>query len=107
MHKLSDGRGMYLAVMPTGAKLWRLKYRFGAERKERIYSIGAFPEISLAQAREERERAREWLRQGKDPIIQRRVAKATAGAQQAITFKAIADEWLPRQGYTERHHAAQ
>jgi len=88
IRKLSDGKGLYLAVMPTGAKLWRMKYRHGG--KERIYSIGAFEEIGLADARIERDRARTWLREGKDPTIERRLVKANAGAQQAITFRVIA-----------------
>lgn len=72
IRKLSDGKGIYLAIMPNGGKLWRLKYRH--DGKERVYSIGPFPEIGLAEAREERKRARDWLRQGKDPTIERRVA---------------------------------
>jgi integrase len=96
---------MYLAVMPNGAKLWRLKYRH--DGKERVYSIGPYPDISLAQARDERERARDWLRRGKDPTIERRVVKASAGAEQAITFKAVAEEWLGRQSFTDKHAAAQ
>ena len=56
IRKLSDGKGMYLAVKPNGAKLWRLKYRHGG--KERVYSIGAFPEVGLADARGARDQAR-------------------------------------------------
>jgi integrase len=82
-----------------------MKYRH--DGKERTYSIGAFPEISLAQARDERERARDWLRQGKDPTIERRVTKANAGLEQAISFRAVAEEWLGRQTYTEKHLVAQ
>src|SRR5258708_14399037 len=50
--KLSDAKGLYLLVQPTGAKLWRLKYRHA--EKERTYAIGAYPELSLAEARAER-----------------------------------------------------
>ncbi|MBK8740153.1 MAG: DUF4102 domain-containing protein [Betaproteobacteria bacterium] len=65
MQKLSDGKGLYLAIMPAGAKLWRMKYRHGG--KEKTYSIGAYPDVPLAEARIRRTEAREWLRQGKDP----------------------------------------
>lgn len=105
IRKLTDGKGLYLAVLPSGAKSWRLKYRHGG--KERIYSIGAFPDISLASARAERDRARTWLREGKDPTIERRVHKAHAGAKQGITFGVVAEEWLGKQAYSDEHRAAQ
>lgn len=103
--KLADGKGLYLAVMPTGSKLWRMKYRHGG--KERVYSIGAYPEIGLAEARAECKRGRDWLREGKDPTIERRVLKARVGAAQEITFKVVAEEWLGKQNYTAAHLLAQ
>jgi SRSO17 transposase len=60
-------------VQPHGAKLWRLKYRHGG--RERVYAIGVYDEIGLAAARVERDRARQWVREGRDPTIERRVAK--------------------------------
>ena len=105
IRKLSDGKGMYLAVMPTGSKLWRLKYRH--EGNERIYSIGAFPEVGLAAARAERDKAREWLRAGKDPTVERKVEKANASAEQADTFRLVAEEWLGKQQYSAGHRQQQ
>jgi integrase len=101
IRKLSDGKGLYLAIMPTGSKLWRLKYRHGG--KERVYSIGAYDEIGLADARAKRDQAREWLRAGKDPTIERRVVTATARAEQATNFASIAEEWLARQPFSPGH----
>ena len=49
-YKMADGGGMYLEVMPTGSKYWRLKYRFGG--KEKRLAFGVYPDVSLAQARE-------------------------------------------------------
>ena len=60
-----DVGGLYLTVAPTGAKWWRLKYRFGG--KEKRVGFGAYPEVSLAEARERRDAARVLLRDGKDP----------------------------------------
>ena len=60
--KLFDGGGLYLLVTPSGGKLWRLKYTFA--KKEKKLAFGAYPEISLAQAREERQKARELIAQG-------------------------------------------
>ena len=48
-YKMADGGGMYLEVMPTGSKYWRLKYRFGG--KEKRLAFGVYPDVSLAQAR--------------------------------------------------------
>jgi hypothetical protein len=53
LYKLADSGGLYLAVSPTGGRLWRLKYRLGG--REKILSIGAYPAVSLALAREKRE----------------------------------------------------
>ena len=106
-YKLSDGKGLYLLVQPTGSRLWRLKYRH--EGAERVYAIGMFPEIGLAAARAERDRAREWIRAGRDPTIERRTAKALGAAAQASTFAAMAEEWytkmLPR--WSPAHKSAQ
>lgn len=55
-YKLSDGAGLYLEVMPHGSKLWRLKYRYAG--KEKRLAMGAYPEITIAKAREIREKAR-------------------------------------------------
>ena len=74
---------MYLLVQPHGARLWRMKYRHSGH--ERAYAIGVYDEV-FAEARDRREEARKWLREGKDPTIERRVVKATAGAQQATTL---------------------
>ena len=105
--KLADGKGLYLLVNPgdDGSKLWRLKYRHGG--KERLYSIGAYPEITLEKAREDREQAREWLRAGKDPVIERRLAKASEAAKQAETFETVAREFIALQaGKWSPDHAA-
>lgn len=106
-YKLSDGQGMYLLVQPHGARLWRLKYRHGG--KERLYAIGAYPEISLSAARAERDRARAWLREGKDPTVERKSDRASVAAVQANTFAAIAEEWFAKAAvaWSEAHRSAQ
>ena len=72
-YKLSDGKGLYLHVQPSGAKYWRLKYRFGG--KEKLLALGVYPESSLAQARAASEDARRQLANGIDPGLERRIAK--------------------------------
>ncbi len=63
--KIADGGGFYVLVTPQGSKLWRLDYRFARRRK--TLSIGEFPEVGLADAREQREAARKLLRVDVDP----------------------------------------
>ena len=62
---MTAGQGMYLLVSPSGSKLWRLKYRF--DGKEKTLSFGAYPDVTLAQARLKREQARQQLAEGIDP----------------------------------------
>jgi len=64
-YKLADGEGLYVLVRPNGSKLWRLKYRFGG--KEKLLSLGAYPKVSLADARLRRAEAKVALGQGRDP----------------------------------------
>jgi len=93
--KLSDGGGMFLFCTPSGGRLWRLKYRFGG--KEKLLALGAYPAVSLKDARQRRDEAKESLAKGIDPGEQKKEAKAEAAAiarDAALTFKAVADEWL-------------
>ena len=72
--KLFDGGGMFLLVQPKGGKLWRLKYRF--DGKEKLLSLGSYPEITLKDARARRHLARKQLANGIDPGEQRKAEKA-------------------------------
>ena len=90
-YKLADEKGLHLYVSPTGAKSWRMKYRFGG--KEKLLTFGQFPEVSMSEARDRRDEARATLRRDKDPAIEaerdRRAAIAAIGA----TFQASALAW--------------
>jgi integrase len=90
-YKLTDGEGMFMLVQTTGAKLWRLKYRHGG--KEKLVSLGAYPETSLKQAREKRKAERERLAAGIDPAAKRKAEKASAATSSEGTFEAVAREW--------------
>ena len=65
-YKLSDGGGMYLLIMPSGARYWRMDYRFAGKR--RTLALGVYPEVPLAQARARREEARASLARDADPL---------------------------------------
>jgi hypothetical protein len=64
-YKLTDGGGLYLLVTPTGGKLWNLKYRFSD--KEKKLSLGTYPAVTLADARQRRDDAKKLLANGIDP----------------------------------------
>lgn len=90
-YKLADGGGMYLEVMPTGARYWRLKYRFAG--KEKRLALGVYPEVSVADARTKREDARRLLAAGVDPGEAKREQKQQAKVAAADSFEAMAREW--------------
>jgi hypothetical protein len=65
-YKLSDGQGLYIVIKKNGSKMWRFDFSF--EKKRKSMSFGLYPEISLKEAREKRELARENLRKNINPI---------------------------------------
>lgn len=92
--KLSDGEGLQLWIMPTGAKLWRLAFRFDGKQKK--LSIGPYPDIDLKGARAHREAAKQQLRAGQDPAEQKRIERITKAVSRANTFGLIADELMAK-----------
>jgi len=94
--KLSDGGGLQLWVMPTGSKLWNLAYR-DLNRKQRKLSFGAYPAVSLADARTKRDEAKALLASGIDPSQQKRIDKLTKAISNATTFRVVAEEYLDKQ----------
>ena len=89
-YKLNDGQGLYLQVSANGGKWWRFKYRF--DDKEKLISLGTYPEISLIDARERRDAARKQVANGIDPGEVRKAQKAARG-QVENSFEVIAREW--------------
>jgi hypothetical protein len=91
-YKLADGKGLYLLVNPSGSKLWRWKYRH--EGKEKLMPFGAYPDVSLADARVRHAEARRLLAAGSDPMVQRKVEKEAVIESQENAFSAIAALWF-------------
>ncbi len=87
--KLSDGGGLYLLVNPTGKRWWRLKFR--VHGKEKLLSLGVFPDVPLRR-RANAGTARRELARGIDPAAKRRAEKMARGD----TFEAIAREWFEK-----------
>ena len=96
--KLYDDRGLFLLVTPDGAKWWRFRYWLAG--KEKLLSLGVYPEVSLKQARSARDSARKLLADGIDPGVQRRVAKAARVERAANSFEAVAREWYTKMAAT-------
>jgi integrase len=88
-YKLYDGDGLFLLIHPNGSRYWRLKYR--AAGKEKLFAIGVYPEVGLAEARAKTMDARRVIREGGDPVAERRRHRADSSVP---TFKAMAEEWI-------------
>ncbi len=91
-YKLTDGEGMFLFVTRAGGKFWRWSYRFGG--KQKTVSLGAYPEVTLAEAREKRAAARAALAKGRDPGLEKKIEKLTAGTSSGNSFDALANELI-------------
>lgn len=90
-YKLSDTGGLFLLVPPSGHKRWRYKYRWLG--KEKLLSLGVYPEVGLADARERHFAARKALAAGNDPGELKRVSKQQALGDSRNTFEVIARQW--------------
>jgi integrase len=94
-YKLADSNGLYLFVTAKGFKSWRWKYRFGG--KEKRLTFGPYPEVSLKEARERRDRARAELRDNKDPGTENRKRAMRAHADAGTTFQVVGQRWYEAQ----------
>lgn len=90
-YKLADGAGLYLEVVPSGSRYWRMKYRFNG--KEKRMAFGVYPTVSLAQARALRDEAKKKLAEGIDPSFAKKEEKLVRDVQLNNTFQAVALEW--------------
>jgi integrase len=100
-YKVFDGRGLYLQVSPSGSKLWRFRYKFAGRTK--VLSLGAFDDVSLAEARAKADKERGLLRGGIDPTAERKRRKVREILDREETFEAVALDWLKRQRWVEGH----
>jgi len=90
--KQFDGGGLYLDVRPTGARYWRMKYRFAG--REKLLALGVYPEVSLAEARRRREDARALLRLGTDPSAVKEERESADRRVKDAAFPMVAAMWL-------------
>ena len=114
-YKLADANGLYLEIKPNGVKAWRYRFELPTAdggKKESVFAMGEYvaapggesPDearsrqaggrYTLSEAREQRTKARDLVKQGINPAHQRQADKAKQGCEAANTFKAVAEEWL-------------
>ena len=94
-YKLADSGGLYLLVQPNGSKLWRYKFRVGGVEGKQ--SFGAFPEVSLAEARGLHGDSRKLVVQGINPVQTKQELKVVQAQEQLErtkgTFAAVMSDW--------------
>ena len=95
-YKLSDFDGLTLIVTPKGGKWWRFRYRFAGN--EKMLSFGTYPEVSLRDARDQRDAARKLIAAGTDPSTRRKQDQREQQAAMGNTFAALSNEW-----YSHKH----
>ncbi len=109
-YKIPDGHGLYLYVASSGKKTWR--YRFRVNHKESTFTLGSYPQMSLEQARGARAKAREQVKNGVNPVQERRkkmqqlreIEEAEKNFGKT-TFEYVANEWIELQGgnWSKKH----
>lgn len=87
-YKSSDGRGLYLLVEPNGGRGWRFRYRF--QGREKMLSVGIYPDVPLRLARERCEDLRRLVASGVEPSAGRKAEKDPS----THTLKDIAEEFF-------------
>lgn len=120
-YKLTDGKGLYLEIKPNGVKAWRYRFelRDGESKKESVFAIGGYViapkgesqedaqarrngrQFTLAEARDERIKARALVMQGINPAQNRQLERIKRGQENATTFEAVAKEWLAMKDWEE------
>ena len=126
--KLADGGALFLVAQRSGNASWQMRVpptaaqvaaavkrqleraSDGKEQKfwrpTQTISLGVYPEVSLAEAREERDRLRKQVKQGLDPVVERKVARVESLAASGVTFQAVAELWLAKEkvGWSDVHY---
>ena len=92
-YTLSDGGGLYLLVKSNGGKLWRFNYYKPITKKRALISFGRYPDVSLQQARKQRDECLALLSESVDPLEHRQQQEAEALAERENTFSKIALKW--------------
>lgn len=99
-YKLTDAGQLYLHVSTAGGKHWRMNYTFGRSASgkpaQKTLTLGAYPVVSLGEAREMRDAAKKLLLEGRDPAIVKQLTKQDRSAAAAATFQTVAERWFEK-----------
>jgi integrase len=100
-YKRWDEGGLYLTILPSGSRSWRFRWASGGKRQ--VMTLGLYPDLGLADARERRNEIRTLLRQGRDPAAERMTRRLLTGLERS--FEAVARDWHSRMSpsWTLRH----
>jgi integrase len=94
VYRVADANGLCIEIRPSGAKLWRYRYRYDGNAS--MAALGAYPLMSLAAARTARDKARALLKGGANPSQVARIERATKVEHAGNTFATIAEELLAK-----------
>ncbi len=94
IYKVSDDRGLFLEVNPTGSKLWRFRYLLHG--KDKRIALGSYPAVGLADARKKRDEIQQQVAKGADPVLERKREKLAAAYSAAKSFGEIAKEYIEK-----------
>jgi len=96
-YTLSDGNGLQLLVKPDGIKQWVFRYTSPTQNKRRKTSFGTYPSVTLANARAKRDEWQNLIKQGIDPIDDKREVKAEVKREKESNFANVVKLWLDDQ----------
>ncbi|MGP0154590.1 integrase domain-containing protein [Pantoea ananatis] len=91
---LHDGDGLFLLVKTSGKKLWRFRYQRPNTKQRTMIGLGAFPALSLANARGLRAEYLALLANGIDPQVQAEVAEEQQKIELDSIFSTVAANWF-------------
>lgn len=105
VYQLRDGGSLFLRIQTNGSKLWWYRYRLGGTAQ--VFSIGAYPKVSLEVARAERDWAKSLVRQGIDPIIEKKAKVALQAEAYEHTFESVSKDWIASNAHWSDYYRGQ
>jgi integrase len=100
-YKVNDEGGLVILVRPTGTKVWQYPYKFLDNYN--VHTIGQYPEVGVANARQKRDEIKANLKQGINPSVYKKIRRREAMGFSERNFEAIALEWFSKQSWVGKH----
>jgi integrase len=92
-YKIQIGGNTYLEVLPTGRKVWRMRYLKPATKAAADYTIGKYPDITQPQARNLAQEAKQLVKRGIDPTAHRNETAANAERERKAALRAMTESF--------------